>query len=102
MFHSISAYRTVRGWVAAIAAMVAVVAQPAAVLAQGCAMCKTMVGGPGDPLGVGINTSILFMMSMPFVMTGSVGAWIAYMYWRGGTSERDDVLSLTSPGEEVS
>jgi hypothetical protein len=102
MLSSMSDRRRARDWAATIAAVTAGVAQPAAVFAQGCAMCKTLVGGPGDPLGVGINTSILFMMAMPFVMTGSVGAWIAYMYWRGGTSERDDVHSLTSPGEEVS
>lgn len=76
--------------------------QPQGMLAQGCAMCKTLVGGPADPLGIGMNTSILFMMSMPFLLTGSVGAWIAYMYWRGTTRERDSVPRLGSPREEVS
>lgn len=65
-------------------------------------MCKTLVGGPADPLGIGMNTSILFMMSMPFLLTGSVGAWIAYMYWRGTTCERGSVSALAQPREEVS
>ncbi len=49
--------------------------------AQGCAMCKTALGGPGDPLSSGINTSILFMMSMPFVLFAVVGGWLTYMFW---------------------
>ena len=87
--------------IARVALVVALI-HPAGVFAQGCAMCKTLVGGPADPLGIGMNTSILFMMSMPFVLTGSVGAWIAYMYWRGGTSERGSVPTLASPKEELS
>ena len=85
-----------------VAVLAASMLHPKGVLAQGCAMCKTLVGGPADPLGIGMNTSILFMMSMPFVLTGSVGAWIAYMYWRGGTSERGSVPTLASPKEELS
>ena len=53
---------------------------PEQAFGQGCAMCKTALGGPEDPLAIGLNASILFLMSMPFVLIGSVGAWLAYMY----------------------
>ena len=90
-------------WLLAGAAAVGVMLSfPGSALAQGCAMCSTLVGGPGDPLGRGMNTSILFLMAMPFAMTGSVGAWIAYMYWRGGAHERGGVSALTPQREEVS
>ena len=45
-------------------------------------MCKAALGGPEDPLAAGFNVSILFLMSMPFVLVGSVGAWFGYMYRR--------------------
>jgi hypothetical protein len=56
---------------------------PAELSAQGCAMCRTALGGPDDPLTQAFNTSILFLMSMPFVLTASVGVWFLYMYRRG-------------------
>lgn len=56
---------------------------PGEVVAQGCAMCRTVVGGPDDPLTQAFNTSILFLMSMPFVLAASVGTWLVYMHWRG-------------------
>ncbi len=53
---------------------------PSRLLAQGCAMCKTALNGPADPLSAGINASIFFLMSMPFALAASVGVWLAYMY----------------------
>ncbi len=44
-------------------------------------MCATAVGGPGDPFSRGINTSIMFMMAMPFVLFTGVGGWLTYMFW---------------------
>lgn len=44
-------------------------------------MCATALNGPSDPLSQGINASIYFLMSMPFVLAGSVGTWLAYMHW---------------------
>jgi hypothetical protein len=52
-------------------------------LAQGCAMCKTALGGPEDPLARGLNVSILFLLSMPFLLVGTVGAWLWYLFRRG-------------------
>jgi hypothetical protein len=70
-----------RSWLAAIL-LAALLTVPSDLLAQGCAMCKTAVGGSEDPLARGLNVSILFLMSMPFLLAGSVGGWFFYMYRR--------------------
>jgi heme/copper-type cytochrome/quinol oxidase subunit 2 len=73
--------------------------------AQGCAMCKTAIGGPGDPLASGINTSIMFMMAMPFVLFAAVGGWLTYMFWgyrataAGEAGETPDLPFLSSERE---
>ncbi len=73
--------------------------------AQGCAMCKTTVGGPGDPLASGINTSIMFMMTMPFILFAVVGGWLTYMFWRSGpntvgeTGSKPELKVLTTERE---
>lgn len=52
------------------------------VLAQGCAMCKTALGGPDDPLARGLNISILFLLSMPFALLATVGGWFFFLFRR--------------------
>ncbi|HKY34090.1 MAG TPA: hypothetical protein VJV23_16290 [Candidatus Polarisedimenticolia bacterium] len=59
---------------AAVAACLAAGAGPA--LAQGCAMCGTAVGEAADPLARSISASVLFMVSMPFVLFVSVAGWL--------------------------
>ena len=74
-------------------------------VASACPTCKVALANhdasQGDIVS-GYFWSILFMMSMPFVMVGSVGAWIVYMYWRGGRDEHSDAHPLALPREEVS
>ena len=53
---------------------------PADVQAQGCAMCKTALAGVNDPLAQGIFWSVLLLISMPFLVVGSIGGWIFYTY----------------------
>jgi hypothetical protein len=55
---------------------------PAQSLAQGCAMCATYLSNGQDPSSEAFKISILFLMSMPFVLVGSAGAWILWMYRR--------------------
>ena len=69
-------------------------------VAQGCAMCKTAVGGPGDPLARGINTSIMFMMAMPFLLFTVVGGWLAYAFRTQPASTMDEPAGRVS-GELV-
>jgi hypothetical protein len=52
-------------------------------LAQGCAMCRTALGSGDDPLARGFYWSILFMMSSPYIVTGSVAAWLVYRHVSG-------------------
>lgn len=56
-------------------------------LAQGCAMCRTSVGGAEDPLARGFYTSILFLMSAPYTVIATVGGWLAYRYWKTSRGE---------------
>lgn len=58
---------------------------PADSWAQGCAMCATYLNGQ-DPRSDAFKASILFLMSMPFVVVGSVGAWFFWMYRRNRPS----------------
>ncbi len=51
-------------------------ALPEQVLAQGCAMCRTSLQGQDDPLVQALNTSVIFLMTMPYLIVGSVGGWI--------------------------
>jgi len=90
--------RRAAGWLSALTLAVALQVVPATVLAQGCAMCATMVDGTDDPLARGLNVSILFMLSMPFLMVASVGTWFTYMYWR--SRPRRPLLHLLRREEE--
>jgi len=49
-------------------------------MAQGCAMCRTALGSEDDPLARGFNHSILFLMSTPYLVVGSIGAWLVYRH----------------------
>ncbi len=51
-------------------------------VAKACAVCGIGPGVEGDPTARGFYWGILFLMAMPFVVTGSIGAWLVYRYWR--------------------
>jgi len=44
--------------------------------------CPGCNGALDNSLGFGFNTSILFMMSMPFVVAGAIGFGLIYTYRR--------------------
>lgn len=46
-------------------------------IAQACAVC---VGS--SPADHAYFWAILFLMSMPFLLGGSIGGWLIYTYWR--------------------
>jgi hypothetical protein len=48
-------------------------------LAHACPGCNSALD---NSLGFGFNTSILFMMSMPFVVAGAIGFGLIYTYRR--------------------
>jgi len=68
-------------------ALLATALAPAAVLAQ-CAMCKTALDGPVDPLTEAFNVSSLFLMATPYTVVGTVAAWI-YIASRRRTPQSD-------------
>jgi hypothetical protein len=47
-------------------------------------MCRGVVQSGTDPLAHGMNTSVLFMVSMPFAVVGVIGGWLVYTYRRAG------------------
>jgi hypothetical protein len=70
-------------------------------IAHGCPMCEAAIEGAKDQLGRGLNVSIAFLMSMPFVLVGSVGAWLFYMK-RRGRGRASLLRALRIQKEEVS
>lgn len=77
----------------ALAAIV-LVALPDDVFAQGCAMCGTAVGDTDDPLARSLSASILFMVSMPFLVFFSVAGWIAYRVRQTRLADPDNMRSI--------
>lgn len=66
---------------AAAAALLALSAGPA--LAQGCAMCrKNLEQNGGEGLLRGFYWSILLLVSLPILMTGT----FAFLFWRAGAA----------------
>jgi hypothetical protein len=59
-----------------------------------CAMCKgaaeaNLRQGGGDPKG--LNNGILYMLSIPYLLVGSIGYW----WWRNRRQEKEQVSELT-------
>jgi hypothetical protein len=64
---------------------VAVLLSPA--LANACPGCTAAMNGS---VSRGFNSSILFMMAMPFLVVGSIAAGLIYTYRRGALTSSDD------------
>lgn len=58
--------------------------------AQACSVCGGSAMGT-DP-GTGFNTSILFLLSMPYVLVGVIAGWLIYRHWHP-SSRRHEVGS---------
>jgi uncharacterized protein (DUF2062 family) len=69
---------------------------------EACSVCGGAAIGT-DP-GTGFNSSILFLLSMPFVVVGMIGGWLIYTYWRASGQRRKRVpvqylVSMEQEGE---
>ncbi len=90
--------------IALVTAALASAALPPGALAQGCAMCKTALDGPVDPLTEAFNVSSLFLMATPYTVVATVGTWI-YLATRrrdrqaGRDATADAEWNRTSDGE---
>ena len=58
------------------------------VLAQGCAMCQTLMPHANEPMARGMFWSVLFLMSAPFTVAASIGGWLFYQYWSARRAQR--------------
>lgn len=58
------------------------------VLAQGCAMCQTVMPHANEPMARGMFWSVLFLMTAPFVVGVSIGGWLFYQHWRARRAQR--------------
>ena len=76
---------------------------PEHVLAQGCAMCRSSLAGPEDPVTRAFNWSILLLITVPYVLFAAVGGWLFYSYWRArGVRPVAQILRFaTQPKESV-
>ena len=59
-----------------------------------CAMCKgaaetSLKQGGGDPQG--LNTGILYMLSMPYLIVACIG----YFWWRNRSKEQEQVSEFS-------
>ena len=87
-----------------VSSMLALAASPDA-LAQGCAMCQTLFPSENATLVQGMLRSAFFLMTMPFVVFGSIAGCIFYQYWKMNRSSRAEgtILPfqvLSTPKEE--
>ena len=62
-------------------------------LLQACPGCASAINGD---LGRGLNTSILFMMAMPFTTIGLIASCIFFMYRRAQPSATKPVKQKTT------
>ncbi|MBI3327748.1 MAG: hypothetical protein HYZ81_13735, partial [Nitrospinae bacterium] len=67
---------------------------PTEVLAQGCAMCQTVMPHGSDPMARGMFWSVLLLMTAPFAVGASIGGWLFYKYWSARRSQRTAALVL--------
>jgi hypothetical protein len=51
-------------------------------LAEACAVCLAGESAGEDPAARGFYWGILFLMSMPFALVGSIGGWVFWKYRR--------------------
>ena len=47
-------------------------------IAQACAMCQTVMPRGADPMTQGLFWGVLILLVAPFLVVGSIGAWLYY------------------------
>ena len=68
-------------------------------VAHACSVCGGNAMGT-DP-GAGFNSSILFLLSMPYAVVGVIAGWLMYSYWRGsGTRRKRPLRTYTAAMEK--
>ena len=75
-------------------------------LAQGCAMCKTAVGGAEDPLSKALTASSIFMIVVPLSVMATIASWVALSVRRGqletvAFNETENSSNLSEKGNQT-
>jgi hypothetical protein len=47
-------------------------------IAQGCAMCQTVMPQGSDPMARGLFWGVFILLVAPFLVVGAIGAWLYY------------------------
>lgn len=64
-------------------------------IASACSVCLT---GTNDPAADAFNASVIFLMATPYLVVGSIGGWLAYLYRRATKGrERTDAAQRLIP-----
>jgi len=61
---------------------------PLEALAQGCAMCQTVMPRGDEPMARGMFWSVSLLMTAPFVVGASIGGWVFYQYRNARRAQR--------------
>ncbi|MBI3796794.1 MAG: hypothetical protein HY268_07485 [Deltaproteobacteria bacterium] len=61
---------------------------PSRVLAQGCAMCQSVMPHGSEPMARGMFWSVLFLMTAPFAVGISISGWLFYQHWHARRAQR--------------
>lgn len=56
--------------------------QTPVVLAQGCAMCQTVMPHADEPIARGMFWCVLLLLTAPFAISAAIGGWLWYHYRR--------------------
>jgi hypothetical protein len=51
-------------------------------LAQGCAMCQTVLPQANEPIARGMAWCVLLLLTAPFAVCATIGGWLLYQYRR--------------------
>lgn len=80
--------------IAFLAVCVLALMLPTEILAQGCAMCQTVMPRGNDPLARGMFWSVILLMTAPFVIGASIGGWLFYQYRNARRIQRTSAAVL--------
>jgi hypothetical protein len=61
---------------------------PLEALAQGCAMCQTVMPRGDEPMARGMFWSVFLLMTAPFIVGLSIGGWLFYQYRNARRAQR--------------
>jgi hypothetical protein len=95
--HNLAVSLAEKGMVIVLAVCTLLVITPLDVLAQGCAMCQTVMPRGSEPMARGMFWSVLLLMTAPFVVGASIGGWLFYQHCSADRAQRSAAPVLPLP-----